>query len=116
MLRPGEGFGFFNINADNRQTPRADASAGELTRQVAVAWPIGGRLHIPQNTSSDGLLGIWPVRAWQPDEDIATLEVEDNDAGNGDPGLNLRLMVVAGRLAVWPVDSDACLLPGSIRF
>ena len=93
--------------------PRADASTGERTRQVAVASPIGGRLHIPQNTSSDGLLGIWPVRAWQPDEAVAMLEVQDGDAGRGEAALDLRLMVVAGRRAVWPVDSDACLLPGS---
>jgi hypothetical protein len=113
LLRPGEVFGFFNINADNRQIAGADTSAGERTRQVAVASPIGGRLRIPQNKSSDGLLGIWPVRAWQPDEVICALEVEGNEAGDADPALDLQLMVVAGRRAVWPVDSDASLLPGS---
>lgn len=109
LLRPGEVFGFFNINAESRQNAGADASAGERTRQVAVASPIGGRLRIPQNTSSDGLLGIWPVRAWKPGEVIAML---DGDA-NGETSVDLRLMIVAGRRAVWAVDSDASLLPGS---
>ena len=113
LIRPGEVFGFFNINADNRQGPGGDASAGERTRQVAVASPIGGRLRIPQNTSSDGLLGIWPVRAWQPDEVVAKLDVGDEGTGNDGQSHDLRLMVVAGRRAVWAVDSDATLLPGS---
>jgi hypothetical protein len=113
LLRPGEVFGFFNINSDNRPAAGADAQAGERTRQVAVASPLRGRLRIPQNTSSDGLLGIWPVRAWQPDEVMATLDAEDDGTGNNDPVLDLRLMIVAGRRAVWAVDSDASLLPGS---
>jgi hypothetical protein len=113
LLRPGEVFGFYNINVENRQSAGADAQAAERTRQVAVAAPIAGRLRIPQNTSSDGLLGIWPVRAWQPSEVVATLEVDGDAAGDKAPAMNLRLMVVAGRRAVWPVDSDASLLPGS---
>lgn len=104
-VRPGEAIGFFNINTDNRSG--ANAAEGERTRQVVVAAPVAGRLRIPENQTSDGLLGIWPVRAWDAEEKLAAI-----DEGPDGASLDLRLMVVAGRRAAWPVDSDAVLLPG----
>ena len=112
QVKPGEVIGFFNINPDNRPLLGADAQATERTRQVAVASPIAGRLRIPQHKSSDGLLGIWPVRAWLPEDVLATVEGEGPDPGEGARAQNLLLMVIAGRRAAWPVDSDASLLPG----
>ena len=112
QVRPREVIGFFNINPDNRPLLGSATPAAERTRQVAVASPVGGRLRLPPNTTSDGLLGIWPVRAWLAEEMIATVEVDDDNPAADGSVQNLLLMVLAGRRAVWPVDSDATLLPG----
>lgn len=112
QARPGEVIGFFNISADKRVAGPAvgnDAVGKGTTRQVAIAPPVGGRVRIPVNNAPDGLIGIWPVRPWNPEDAVAALEVPGGDEAEAMPA---RLMMLEGKRFAWPVDSDASLLPG----
>ncbi len=114
LCRANQVIAYFNLSLEPTTTrlggPPPFGEEREL--QVACAPRIAGRVKFDSAATPGGYLSIQGFKAWDADEVMARLEIEDASAASeGDPE-RARLLLLAGRRMTPLVDVHSGLLPG----